>query len=232
MFSTDEVTEKLPSLDTLSTYLVLTGFASICCDSLEGHFLDRKCSIRRLSSCFETIHKRLLVEPESDMKAHSLMTYYISMISLHTSLHDLEMTASSGFSLIGAGTPIEPARAAMIRILTRNKVGENSAQNAIQLLRVYMVPSTNSISPYKTSALYLGALTLWAYALGHGYDHEVSDAEALRMMTVAMEASDVVECGKNWRGVVLLASECLASHFNEIAREYSEVLLSVRRADI
>ncbi|RDL42472.1 Uncharacterized protein BP5553_02451 [Venustampulla echinocandica] len=234
LLSAPDIHHKLPSLDALSAYLVLSGFASITCDSLRRRhepFFDRDQATNKLRTLLKAIADQILTTAEAGpVKKHGLTTYYISLISLGTQLDDLERAANSGFSLTGL-TPKQQTRAAMARLLTRNKVGPNTAMHGVQLLRIYMSESHTSVMPLETSALYLGALTLWAYTIGRADDYEsldiaseISGQDSLAEMETAITGTCANACVKAWRAISRHVFERLASLQNDNAREYSEVL--------
>jgi hypothetical protein len=234
LLSAPDIQHKLHSLDILSAYLVLSGFASITCDSLQRRhepFFDREQAINKLRTLLKAIADQILTSAAAGpIKKHGLTTYYISLISLGTRLSDLERAANSGFSLAGL-TPKQQTRAAMVRLLTRNKVGPDTAMQGVQLLRIYLLESHTSAMPLETSALYLGALTLWAYTIGRADDYEsldiaseINGQDSLAEMEAAVMSTNANACVKAWRAISRHAFERLASLQNDNAREYSEVL--------
>ena len=215
---------------------MFAGLSSITMDFLQRHhepFFDRDKAIRRLCQALNAVHERLSSTPESKVKDHAQIIYYVSLISLYTPLDDLERAANSGYSLTGL-TPKQQTRSAIVRLLTRNKVGVESARHATCLLRIYIPEDLRISSPYESSGLYLATLTLWAYLTGKGYDHESpmlpsnnTDIEALNAMEISLEDSDMDACGKHWRTLVQHVADRLGKIYNENAREYSQVLRSL-----
>ena len=227
---------SLPYLDALSAYLILSGLASITMNFLQRHHehvFDRRQTIDRLGKSLHTIQERLSSTPESTMKNHAQMLYYVSLISLYTPLDDLERAANSGYSSTGL-TPKQQTRSAIVRLLTRNKVRVQSARHAIGLIRIYSPLGLGTPSPYETSGLYLATLTLWAYLIGQGYADESpslpassTDTEALNRIEDSLEDSDITTGGKHWRTLVQQVADHLGSKLNDNAREYSQVLRSL-----
>lgn len=236
LLSAEAANTSLPYLDALSAYLILSGLASITIDYLQRHhepFFGRQEAISRLGSSLQIVQQRLSSAPESTMKSQAQMMYYVSLISLYTPLDDLERAANSGYSLTGL-TPKQQTRSAIVRLLTRNKVGLESAQHAISLLKLYIPPTLEASSPYESSGLYLATLTLWAYLIGQGYDEESSvlssnstDIIALNAMEAGLQDLDVAACGKHWRTLVQHVAGRLSMKHNDNAREYSQVLRSL-----
>lgn len=124
--------------------------------------------------------------PEGSMKTHGRAVYHITAIALCTPLGDLERAANDGFSRTGR-TPKHHTRAAIIRLLTRHKVGAEPARHAIHLLRLFLIPVSNpeatpnqsgtGYSRYEPSALYFGVLTLWAYIIGRVSDDDNENSQ-------------------------------------------------------
>jgi hypothetical protein len=232
----DKDSVSLPYLDALSAYLVLAGLASITMDFLKRHhepFFARREAISRLGSSLHVIQEKLVSAPESTMKNHAQMIYYVTLISLYTPLDDLELAANSGYSLTGL-TPKQHTRSAIVRLLTRNKVRMDSARHAIGLFKIYIPLSSGISSPYESSGLYLATLTLWAYLTGQGYDHESPtflinsiDTDTVAAMEHSLEDSDMAACGRHWRTLVQHVADHLSKKYNENAREYSQVLRSL-----
>ena len=109
--------ENLPELDSLASYLVLSGMASVSIDSSQRRndpFFNHERVIECLRTRLPVIYRGLIILPENAMKNHGLMTYYTSLISLCTPPDDLERASNSGFSLTGTAST-EQARAAMVR---------------------------------------------------------------------------------------------------------------------
>ncbi|PMD24569.1 hypothetical protein NA56DRAFT_741095 [Hyaloscypha hepaticicola] len=192
----------IPSnLTQLSNLIILLGLASVVLDLLRRQpdlFFDTKQALSHLGVVRPAIHSRIIAGPEGSMKVHGRTVYYITAISLCTPLEDLERAANDGFSRTGL-TPKHHTRAAIIRLLTKHKVGAEHARHAIQLLRLYMIPLSNleahsnqsaddympapntalpaSYSRYEPSALYFGVLTLWAYIIGRLSDDDGDDSQ-------------------------------------------------------
>ncbi|KAJ5619148.1 hypothetical protein N7510_003132 [Penicillium lagena] len=175
------------NLNQLSNLLILLGVASIVLDLLQRRqdpFFDTKQALSHLSSVLPAINNRLISGPEGSTKVRGRALYHITVIALCTPLDDLERAANDGFSRTGR-TPKQHTRAAIIRLLTKHKVGPKPARHALQLLKLFLLPLANSdllsgqqceryfgpshsqpmagYSPYEPSALYFGALTLWGY---------------------------------------------------------------------
>lgn len=233
LLSSPDFQDKLPSFDALSAYLTLSGLAAITCDSLQRRhepFFDWEHATNKARALLKKIADQLLTRPPGTFENHGLTIYYISLISLGTRLDDLEKAANSGFSLTGL-TPQQQTRAAMVRLLTRNKVGPETALYGVQLIQLYMSGSHKGVVALETSALYLAALTLWAYTIGRAGDFEsldmpseISGQDPLAEMEAAIRGSDGNECVKAWKVVSRRISERLALLQNDNAREYSEVL--------
>ena len=178
------------NLSQFSNFIIILGLSSIVLDLLrrqQDPFFNTKQALSRLGSVLPVIHSRLMAGPDGSMKTHGRTVYHITAIALSTPLDDLERAANDGFSRTGR-TPKQHTRAAIIRLLTKHKVGAESARHAVHLLKLYLVPSANlrasldlgppaassgaGHSHYEPSALYFGVLTLWAYVIGRVGDEE------------------------------------------------------------
>lgn len=225
----------LPYMDTVSAYIILSGLASITLNFLQRHKqdFDREETVGRLGYSLHMIHERLSASPESTMKNHAQMLYYVCLISLYTPLDDLERAANSGYSFTGL-TPKQQTRSAIVRLLTKNKVKIESARHAIGLIRLYLPLGLGTSSPYETSGLYFAILTLWAYLTGQGYGDDSplipstrTDCEVLDAVASSLQDTDITKCGKHWRTLVQHVADRLSSKLNDNAREYSQVLQSL-----
>ncbi len=173
-----------PNLPQLSNLILLLGLASLVLDLLrrqQDPFFDTKHALSRLGSVLPAIHSRVMAGPEGSMKVHGRAVYHITAIALCTPLEDLERAANDGFSRTGR-TPKQHTRSAIIRLLTKHKVGAEPARHAVHLLKLYLMPPNLSASGgymtapdapllagysrYEPSAIYFGILTLWAYIIG------------------------------------------------------------------
>lgn len=194
--ATSDPTSIASHLNPLSSFLVLLGLASVALDLLrrqQDPFFDTKKALTQLGSVLPIIHNRLAAGPDGAMKWHGRAVYHITAIALCTPLEDLERAANDGFSRTGR-TPKQHTRAAIIRLLTKHKVGPEPVRHAIHLLKLYLAPddpvhqATTSMtiggegalpasySRYEPSALYFGVLTLWAYVIGRVNDDDDDDS--------------------------------------------------------
>jgi hypothetical protein len=198
LLSEAEGHKSIPSnLPQLSNFLILLGLSSGVLDFLRRQkepFFDTRHALSRLGSVLPAIHSRLMAGPEGAMKTHGRAVYHVTVIALCTPLDDLEQAANDGFSRTGR-TPKQHTRAAIIRLLTKHKVGAEPARHAVHLLKLYLMPPLNpeppsdqgavddllaapgilsrlTCSPYEPSALYFGVLTLWAYLIGRVSDDD------------------------------------------------------------
>jgi hypothetical protein len=192
---------KPPNPTQLSNLIILLGLASVVLDLLRRQpdpFFDTKPGLSLLGVVLPAIHSRIIAGPEGSMKVHGRTVYHITAISLCTPLEDLERAANDSFSRTGL-TPKHHTRAAIIRLLTKHKVGAEPTRHAIQLLRLYVIPLSNleahsnqsadgymtapntslpaGYSRYEPSALYFGVLTLWAYIIGRLSDNDGDDSQ-------------------------------------------------------
>jgi hypothetical protein len=173
-------------LTPLSNRMILLGLAAVVLDLLKRQqdpFFNTKEALTRLGAVLPAIHGRLMMGPEGAVKTHGRAIYHITVIALCTPLDDLERAANDGFSRTGR-TPKQHTRAAIIRLLTKHKVGPDPARHAVHLLKLYLpclhdpgatpgqfgnitnLPSLITYSPYEPSALYFGVLTIWAFVIG------------------------------------------------------------------
>lgn len=227
---------NLPSIDTLSAYLVLTGVASSTCDYLQRQhdpFFDREQARHNLRILLKAVSDQIATMAVEPFRNHGLTTYYISMICLDSGLGDLQLAAKSLSSLIRV-TPKEQTRTAIAHLLPCDKVGPDTALHAVQLLRMYFVESYSSVMPLESSALYLGALTLWAYTIGRAdeyenldMEHKISGEDVLAEMEAAITDSSNKKRLRASKAVFRQVSERLAALQNDNAREYSEVLCGI-----
>ncbi len=215
LLSEAEGHKSIPSnLPQLSNFLILLGLSSGVLDFLRRQkepFFETRHALSRLGSVLPAIHSRLMAGPEGAMKTHGRAVYHITVIALCTPLDDLEQAANDGFSRTGR-TPKQHTRGAIIRLLTKHKVGAEPARHAVHLLKLYLMPPLNPeppsdqgavdgllaasgilsptiYSPYEPSALYFGVLTLWAYHIGRVIDDDE------RAGTQAAEISSGAEVG-------------------------------------
>ena len=183
-------------LPQFSLVMVLLGMTSVALDLLKRQhdpFLDTKTALSRLGAILPAVYDRLLIGPDGSMKRRGQAIYHITVIALSTPMEDLEKAANDGFSRQGR-TPKQHTRAALIRLLTRQKVGTEPARHALQLLALYLTATAetqiaaeqspagvdigySSYTPYETSALYLACLTLWAFIIGRVGDSNDLDAQ-------------------------------------------------------
>ncbi|OCL02430.1 hypothetical protein AOQ84DRAFT_357391 [Glonium stellatum] len=227
------------TLQTFSTFdaftgcLFISGLVSIDLDWRErchGPFFDFAKLRVQTGTLLDVVYDQLQDMPESQMKSNALTMYYLSSTSLRVSFNDLEDATNSGFSLAGT-TPSEQARTAIVRLLTKSKVCKTSARHAIRILRLYTPLSPGFASPLETSALYLSALTLWAYALSQGCTNVIptpyskgSELEALDAMTAAINSEGNSTTLASWLKTASFAAERLSQKKHDNAKEYSEVL--------
>lgn len=155
-------------------------------------FMDTKLALTRLGSVLPAVYSRLMACPDGSMKRRGQAIYHITVIALSTPMEDLEKAANDGFSRHGR-TPKQQTRAAIIRLLTRQKVGTDPARHSIQLLRLYLTapnhqnnvadrPASSHVRPipfvpYETSALYLACLTMWAFVMGRADETDDLDSQ-------------------------------------------------------
>lgn len=180
-----------------SSFIILLGLASVVLDLLRRQhdpFFNTKQALAHLGSVLPAIHSRLMAGPEGSMKLHGQAIYHITAIALCTPLEDLERAANDGFSRTGR-TPKQHTRSAIIRLLTKHKVGAEPARHAVHLLKLFLIaqspleadaaicymPAAHisqlaGYSRYEPSALYFGVLTLWAYLIGRVSDDDDNDS--------------------------------------------------------
>lgn len=199
LLSMPESTNIPPNLTQFSNLMILLGLASVVLDLLQRRqdpFFDTKQALARLGAVLPAIHARLMAGPDGMMKIHGRTVYHFTAISLFTPLDDLERAANDGFSRTGR-TPKQHTRSAIIRLLTKHKVGPEPARHAVHLLRLFLTPVAGaeitasqgagtfvvgpatfpaSYSRYEPSALYFGVLTLWAYIISRTSDGEDIDS--------------------------------------------------------
>jgi hypothetical protein len=236
--------EKLSSFSALSGFLLLCGLATIATDLRrrdENPLIDTQGALQKAGNVLPLVFELLssFVTDTTNVMFNSAKTvYYISMISLRTPLDDLEYAANSGFSRAGV-TPRQHARDAMVRLLTRHRVSDHSARHAIRLLQVFLPPLSNPASPYETSALYIGTLTLWAYTIGENQGQEsmemteaFSEDQVLNAFEDSIQTKDMDASLRHWRVLVGYAAKRLGERHDNNAREYSEVLRSLEDSTV
>jgi hypothetical protein len=141
-----------------------------------------------------------------------------------------------------------------VRLLTRERVTTEPAKHAVELLRLYVGQQPSPLnqnpnlfhgvlesSPFETTALYFGILTLWAYLFSQGFDSETSSfsyhqpeqremVAILDDLSTAIDAGDIQGCKKFWREIVPPVSLRLIEKKSANAREYAAVLRSLADA--
>ena len=193
----------IPPLSQFSNLILLLGLTSVVLDVLlrrQDPFYDTGRALARVGAVLPIIHSRLMSGPPGRIKIHGRVVYHMAAIALSTPLEDLERATNNGFSRSGR-TPQQHARAAIIRLLTKHKVGPEPARHAVQLLRLSLLPlqqldvattqaggvvyaggysisstTTAGCSPFETSSLYYGVLALWAYIMSRVGDFENAGA--------------------------------------------------------
>lgn len=254
----------------LSLVFDLYGLASVALDFLQRHkdpFYNARDALKRLGGVLPAANNRLMAGCGGSTRTQGQTIYHIAVIALCTPLEDLEQAANDGFSRSGR-TPKSHARASIIRLLTRQKVGVEPARHAVQLLRLYFSgssanesqtevlgnahmmnnhnPPQINYSPYETSALYLGTLTLWAFVIGRVSDEADSEQETssqdwqttspaaptssieigalLSSTDSSIERIDIMASKQNWRLIVQHVLARLNTRRSSNAQEYSQVL--------
>jgi hypothetical protein len=192
------------------------------------------------ASSLPAIGRRLNELWKDALYVHARTLYHLISISLSVPFRDLEDATNSGFSSAGS-TPTAHARTAMIRLLASKKVNENPARHAVELLQLFLGGGTARLMlPLATSALYLGVLTLWAFAVGRGTEQKdmamaqwpISDAaESLERLVRKIDQPGA-ECLGDWASLCNVVSGMLGTLKNSNAREYSEVLRQLTKATI
>lgn len=267
----DLTTEKSSPLAIL---LDIFGLVSVVLDLLQRHgepFFDSRTAMKRLGNVLPSVHSHLIAGPAGSIRIQGQTAYHVAVIALCTPLEDLELAANDGFSRSGR-TPKAHARSAIIRLLTRHKVGIEPARHAVQLIRLYMTmwdptgaegaihndahgptsPYARQavLSPYETSALYLGTLALWAFVIGRVPQDAESDGDnsprqlpmeqspngsswpsspgdieqLLSKMDAAIQGNDIASCKQYWRHIIHHVVAKLSRKSNSNAREYGQVL--------
>ncbi len=196
MLLRDQSQAPVPTnLSQFSNVMVLLGYSSMVLDlrRRQDPFTDKARALSHLRYSITEVYKGLLQSPESSMKMRGCAIYHIAIIALSTPLDDLERAANHGFSRAGK-TPKQHTQASIIRLLTRHKVGAESAHHAVELLKLYLLHNLDDglnerrasakmalpdrYMPYETSLLYLATLTLWAFVMGTSGDDSSMDSRA------------------------------------------------------
>jgi hypothetical protein len=245
------------SLNAYSQFIILTALSSLAL-SAEQQTKDPFYNASQARNCVkfaqDTLYNNMIsLHPASASQTSSLMTYHLTAISLYTPLYRLETATNVGYSTAGT-TPAEETRLATMRLLTREKVTTEAAKHAVSLLRLYVGKQSSPLnnqtpfdevleesSPFETTALYFGILTLWAYLFSRGFDSETSTysysqpdqrqmAAILDDLLAAINAGDMHGCVKFWREIVPPVSLRLTEKKSANAREYAAVLSSLADA--
>jgi hypothetical protein len=238
LLSADIHEDRLVNINELSIYFLFTALASLgldCIQKRQDPFWDSKEALTCLRTLQDEMFRNITLHQPEPIKKTSLMTYHLTAISLCTPLNDLETATNAGFSTAGT-TPADESRVAIIRLFTRDKVNVEAASHAVELLRLYLCPISNEeieSSPFETSALYFGLLTLWAYLLCHEYESGAPKSPLtenldltvmLDELTASLRSGDIISTGKYWENLVKPVTSMLARKNNANAREYAVVL--------
>ncbi|KAH8703798.1 fungal-specific transcription factor domain-containing protein [Talaromyces proteolyticus] len=241
---------KALSSKIYSNFLLLTAFSSLAL-SAKKQTKDPFWNASQAENCVkfaqDTLYGIITLHPSCTLRTSSHMTYHLTAISLCTTLDHLETATNVGYSRAGT-TPAEETRLATMRLLTREKVTTEAANHAVELLRLYVGQRSSSpnqnpnpfdgvleSSPFETTALYFGVLTLWAYLYSQGFDSETSTysfsqpeqrgmVPILDDLSTAINAGDMHGCVKFWREIVPPVTLRLTEKKGANAREYATVL--------
>jgi hypothetical protein len=244
---------KSLSLNAYSQFIILTAFSSLAL-SAEQQTKDPFYNASQAKNCVkfaqDTLYNMISLLPSRASRTSSLMIYHLTAISLYTPLYHLETATNVGYSTAGT-TPAEETRLAAMRLLTREKVTREAAKHAVGLLRLYVGKRSSPLnnqnpfdevleesSPFETTALYFGILTLWAYLFSQGFDSETSTytysqpeqrqmSAILDDLSAAINAGDMHGCVKFWREIVPPVTLRLTEKKSANAREYAAVLSSL-----
>lgn len=189
------------------------------------------------ANALPAIGRRLNELWRDPLYVHARTLYHLTSISLSVPFRDLEDATNSGFSSAGQ-TPSGHARTAMIRLLANRKVNEDPARHAVELLQLLIGNAQRTLLPLATSALYLGTLTLWAFAVGRGAEggqavprQSLNAANVLGTLFQKIDQPNA-RCLNEWADLCSIVSGMLATSKNSNAQEYSEVLQQLVRATI
>lgn len=133
----DLTTEKSSQLAVLFD---IFGLVSVVLNLLQRHrepFFDSRTAMKRRGNVLPSLHSHLIAGPAGSIRDQGQTASHIAVIALCTPLEDLEQAANDGCSRSGR-TPKAHARSAIIRLLTRHKVGIEPTRHVAQLIRLYM----------------------------------------------------------------------------------------------
>lgn len=235
---------------------MLTAFSSLALSAKQqpkDPFYNASQAENSVKSVQDALYNIVAHQPWCATRTSSLMTYHLTAISLYTPLHHLETATNIGYSRAGT-TPAEETRLSTMRLLTRERVTTEAAKHAVELLRLYVGQRPSPLnqnpssfdavlesSPFETTALYYGILTLWAFLFSQGFDSETStysysQPEQREMVAIlddllnAISAGNLPGCVKFWREIVPPVTLRLTEKKSANAREYAAVLTSLADA--
>jgi len=236
--SSSYLAQMLPSLDSFCCYLVIAGLVSIDLDwrdRCHGSFFDLGKLKLEIGILLDLVLDHIHAQPDAYIRSDALTMYHLASISLQVRFKDLEYATNSGFSL-SMKSPPEVSRAALVSLLTKSRVGTEPSEHAIQILGICLLPSTRYHSHLETSALYLSALTLWAFSMSHNPTaarfpvKNAAPAEALDDMLAAIHDGEGEESLPCWLVIAGIITSRLGRSKHDNAKEYCTVLQALMKA--